>query len=111
MPPHTNKSTLRTASQLLDMDFLEHRAKLIDLAAFLDRLDRASDGPDAAAGDFRTVEFKKALAILSEAKPGRAARVLDALSDPTEQPIDRAPGKGALGAWPGAATSANGGAP
>jgi len=109
MPPETTKTALKTASELLDMDFLEHRAKLIDLAAFLDRLDRASDGPTAAATDFRTVEFKKALSILSEPNAGRAARVLDALSDPTESPIGKAPGKGALGAWPGPA-SASGGA-
>lgn len=101
MPPDAPNTALRTASQLLDMDFLEHRAKLIDLAAFLDRLDRASDGPAAAASDFRTIEFKRALQILSEPSAGRAARVLDALSDPTERPVAEAPGKGALGAWPG----------
>ncbi|MFT5423869.1 MAG: hypothetical protein ACI89L_001660 [Phycisphaerales bacterium] len=99
MPPETTKSALKTASQLLDMDFLEHRAKLIDLAAFLDRLDRAADGPEASKQDFRATEFIKALAILSEPSPGRAARVLEALSDPSTIPIDKAPEKGAHGAW------------
>lgn len=108
MPPKASNPALLPASQLLDMDFLEHRAKLIDLAAFLDRLDRASDGPAAAASDFRTVEFKKAMRVLFEPDPGRAARVLDTLSDPTQRPIDQAPGKGALGAWPGNQTSPGG---
>ena len=99
-PSHTQTAP-KTAAELLDLDFAEHRAKLIDLAAFLDRLDRAADGPDAASNDFRAREFNKALAILSQAEPGRAARVLDALSDPTTEPVDVAPGKGAAGAWPG----------
>ena len=70
------------AAELLDQDFLEHRAKLIDLAAFLDRLDRASDGPGAGAEDFRAIEFKKCLAILSESAPGRAARSSCSRSSP-----------------------------
>ncbi len=32
-----------TQRQLIDEYFIEHRAKLLDLAAFLDRLDRASE--------------------------------------------------------------------
>jgi hypothetical protein len=34
--------------------------------------------------------------------PDRAKNVLLALSDPTTEPIAKAPGKGAVGAWPGA---------
>ena len=101
MPPNLNQSALLTANQILDSDFLENRAKIIDIAAFLDRLDRASDGADAAKNDFRAVEFNKAVAVLTGTNPGRAARVLDVLSDPTTTPIDKAPGKGATGAWPG----------
>ncbi|MFG0305645.1 MAG: hypothetical protein ACF8Q5_05470 [Phycisphaerales bacterium JB040] len=100
-PPDPSRTAKKTAAQLLDLDFLENRARAIDIAAFLDRLDRASDGPDAAAADFRARELRKALAILLEDGPDRAARVLDALSDPTDEPIDTAPGKGATGAWPG----------
>ena len=35
-----------TGPQVVDLYFMEHRAKLLDLAAFLDRLDRAA--PPAA---------------------------------------------------------------
>ena len=34
-----------TRQQVLDLYFMENRAKLIDLAAFLDRVDRATGSP------------------------------------------------------------------
>jgi hypothetical protein len=82
--------------QLLDLYYLEARAKLIDLAAFLDRLDRA---PGAA--DFRLTAFLEALPQLQPGTPSRAERVLGALSDPTAEPIPAATTKAACGAWPG----------
>ena len=85
-----------TRQQVLDLYFMENRAKLIDLAAFLDRVDRASG--DA---DFRLDAFKQALRELGGGQPERAKNVLLSLSDPTVEPIDKAPGKGAGGAWPG----------
>jgi signal transduction protein with GAF and PtsI domain len=85
-----------TRQELLDNYFVEHRFKLIEIAAFLDRLDRA-DGED----DFRIKQFRQALKELDGAEPGRARRVLMAFSDPTTEPIPDAKGKGAFGAWPG----------
>jgi hypothetical protein len=85
-----------TRQQVLDLYFMENRAKLIDLAAFLDRVDRASG--DA---DFRLAAFKEAMKHLSDGNPERARNVLLSLSDPTTEPIDKAPGKGAIGAWIG----------
>jgi hypothetical protein len=85
-----------TRQQVLDLYFMENRAKLIDLAAFLDRVDRA---PGEA--DFRLAAFREAMKHLSESQPGRAKNVLLSLSDPTQDPIAQAPGKGASGAWPG----------
>jgi hypothetical protein len=85
-----------TRQQVLDLYFMENRAKLIDLAAFLDRVDRAS-----GEADFRLAGFKEAMKQLSDGKPERAKQVLLALSDPTTEPIEKAPGKGAVGAWPG----------
>ena len=85
-----------TRQQVLDLYFMENRAKLIDLAAFLDRVDRA-----AGDADFRLDGFKEAMKHLSEDHPERARNVLISLSDPTVEPIDKAPGKGAVGAWPG----------
>lgn len=82
--------------QLLDLYYLEARAKLIDLAAFLDRLDRAP-----GEGDFRLAAFNQALGQLQSEKTARAERVLKVLSDPTSEPIAAATTKAACGAWPG----------
>ena len=46
-----------TYAQIVDAYFLEHRAKVIDIAAFLDRLERAADGP-AARDDFRVAALR-----------------------------------------------------
>lgn len=82
--------------QLLDLYYLDARAKLIDLAAFLDRLDQAQG--DA---DFRASAFVQALEELRQKDSRRAERVLLALSDPTTEPIPAATTKAACGAWPG----------
>ena len=87
-----------TRNELLDLYFMDARAKLIDLAAFLDRVDRGSG--DA---DFRLAAFHSALKELAGGEPERARAVLVSLSDPTVEPIDKSPGKGAVGAWPGKA--------
>ena len=85
-----------TRQQVLDLYFMDARAKLIDIAAFLDRVDRA-----AGETDFRLSAFRKALRELDGKEPQRARQVLLAFSDPTTEPIETAPGKGACGAWPG----------
>lgn len=85
-----------TRQQVLDLYFMENRAKLIDLAAFLDRVDRAS-----GEADFRLGAFKQAMRELGGDQPERARKVLLSLSDTTVEPIEKAPGKGAIGAWPG----------
>ncbi len=84
-----------TRQQVLDLYYLDARSKLIDLAAFLDRVERA-EGQD----DFRLRSFREALNILGESDPLKAARVLLALSDPTAEPITKATTKAACGAWP-----------
>ena len=85
-----------TRQQVLDLYFVDARHKLIDLAAFLDRVER-SKGKD----DFRIAAFREALGELRGAKSGKARRVLLAFSDPTTKPIAKAIGKGATGAWSG----------
>ncbi len=85
-----------TRQQVLDQYFMDARHKLIDLAAFLDRVERAEG--DA---DFRLAAFQEAVKKLSDDGTGRAEDVLMVFSDPTEEPIPMAPGKGACGAWPG----------
>lgn len=84
-----------TREEALNLYFLDARSKLIDLAAFLDRVER-SPGED----DFRLRSFRAALKHLSESEPDKARAVLVTLSDPTMEPLDAATTKGAAGAWP-----------
>jgi hypothetical protein len=86
-----------TRQQLLDLYFMEARAKLIDLGAFLDRIERG-----AGDEDFRMRAFRSALAELSKTEPDKAKRVLRSLSDPTTEPIAAATTKAAAGAYPDA---------
>ena len=88
--------TNQPRSDVIDRDFLEHRAKLIDIAAFLVRCERA-DGTD----DFRLMALRTAIPLLIDGQPERARRILESFSDPTSEPIPEAPGKGASGAWEG----------
>ena len=82
-----------TRQQILDLYFMDARCKLIDLAAFLDRVDRA----EGEAG-FRFKAFRQALKELDRKDPQRAKHVLLALSDPTTKPISKATTKAACGA-------------
>lgn len=84
-------------SEVVDRYFLEHRAKLIDIAAFLDRVDRAE--PGGGCEDFRMAAFRQALEIVGGRETARARRVLELLSDPTTAPIEKAGVKGASGAY------------
>lgn len=79
--------------ELLDLQFIDARARIIDLAAFLDRLDR-HDG-DA---DIRLDYFRKALSVLGENRPDRAKAVLEVFSDMTADISETAPFQGATGA-------------
>ena len=83
--------------QAMDLYFMEHRAKLIDLAAFLDRIDRSTSATPTS--DFRLTAFMQAVGILTDGKSERAKRVLELFSDPTTEPIPKASMKGALGAF------------
>lgn len=79
--------------ELLDLQFMGARCQLIDLAAFLDRIDR-HDG-DA---DFRHNALIRAIPILLENRPDRAKAVLEALSDHSTEPAAKATIQGAFGA-------------
>jgi hypothetical protein len=73
---------------------MDARSKLIDLAAFLDRVEAAGQ-----EGDFRVEALKRALRHLGGAEGGRARAVLLEFSDPSADPVERAAMQGALGAW------------
>ena len=62
------------AARALDAFFFDARAKILDLAAFLDRIDR---GENAAAiqSDPRLDKLRRALQVLLEGGDGRAEEV------------------------------------
>ncbi|MCW1915228.1 hypothetical protein OJ996_16700 [Luteolibacter sp. GHJ8] len=78
---------------ILDLHFMDARYKLIDLAAFLDRVER-----HAGEADFRLEGLKKALPILLSDQPGRAKAVLEALSDHSTEAAEAATIQFAYGA-------------
>jgi hypothetical protein len=84
-----------TRQQVLDLYFLDARNKLVELAAFLDRVERA-EGKE----DFRLKAFQAALEELTGNKKEKAKSVLLAFSDPTSDPIPIATTKSACGAFP-----------
>lgn len=97
-----------TREQVVNQYFLEHRAKLLDIAAFLDRLDRTQG---STAADFRESALNEAIRILIDGQPHRAKRVLDLLSDATTALPQSAHGmKGASGAVRPSAAGTTGGA-
>ena len=92
--------------QVIDTYFLEHRAKLLDLAAFLDRVDRAQPD-DNGEEDFRLAALRAAITLLGDNQPQRVRRMLERFSDHTTALAQSAAGmKGAVGAAPLAAERA-----
>jgi hypothetical protein len=99
MKPHAGTSPL-TATELVDEYFIENRTKLLDLAAFLDRIDRSD--PACAAADFRMRALSEAIAVLaSPPRMGadRIGAVQMLFSDPTTEPLEALDRKGAVGAF------------
>jgi hypothetical protein len=60
------------AVELLNRDFLEIRARLLQVAAALDRLDRAEGD---LAGDKRRADLDRAIEILAGPGPDRAEKL------------------------------------
>jgi hypothetical protein len=60
------------AAEVLNREFLEIRARLLHIAASLDRLDRAEGD---LKGDPRPELIRRALAILAEQEPERAEKI------------------------------------
>lgn len=84
------------AVNLVDLGFMDSRSKLIDLAAFLDRVQRAGQ-----EDDFRVKALKSAITLLQSGDPQRAKQVLLSFSDLTTDPIPKATMQGAIGAYKG----------
>jgi hypothetical protein len=101
VPPMSDSNPLagtprRTRDQVADLHFMDARFKLLDLAAFLDRLEKAS-GPE----DHRVRGLRAALPLLLQSGDDRVAQILHLWSDPSVAPIEKADTKAASGVWPG----------
>ena len=83
-----------TPVNLVDLGFMSARSQLLEIAAFLDRVNRVEQ-----TSDFRYQALVTALPILANKGSSRVADVLHHLSDPTTEPIHEAHIQGASGAW------------
>ena len=87
----------RSGTGLVDEYFIENRTRLLEVAAYLDRLDRSGD--DAAQHDFRMRAFREALEVLASDERGRVERIQMIFSDPTTEPRPALDQKAAIGAY------------
>lgn len=90
------------SGEILSASFLENRARILELAAFLDRLGRA-EGGDKIRSDYRYQSILNALALLGDDKELKAKRILQSFSDQSTEPIASASDIGpTVGTWKGA---------
>jgi hypothetical protein len=92
-----NSTCPLSQQQLLSEYFMEIRAQLLDVAAFLDRMDRSVDCD--ATNDFRILAMRQALQHLCSSEPGRVLAIQMAFSDPTTEPLEQLDRKSAFGAF------------
>ena len=83
--------------ELLDEYFVENRNRLLEVAAFLDRLDRA--GAARSTADFRMKALSAAMASLASPSADHVNQIQMLLSDPTADPIPTLDRKSAIGAY------------
>jgi len=75
----------RDAKEVVDHDFLETRSKILEIAAILDRIDRAPARPGEHP-DPRLGQLRQAIEALLEPGPGRAEtvqRIFSLVYDPS----------------------------
>lgn len=87
----------RTGTGLIDEYFIENRTRLLEVAAYLDRLDRT--GEATVDSDYRMRAFREALEVLCSSEAGRVQRIQMIFSDPTTEPRDALDQKAANGAY------------
>ena len=88
-----------TQRQLIEQYFIENRTKILDVAAFLDRLDRSRERD--AEDDFRLATFRQALQALCSEAPSRVERIQMIFSDPRTELLAHLDRKSAYGAYGG----------
>lgn len=87
-----------SAREILDLYFIENRARLLELAAFLDRIDRAA-GTEDVRTDHRYRALMQAFTLLRDGERCRAKGVQVVFSDRSAAPVDTAEPGPATGAW------------
>lgn len=85
-----------TQQQHIDAYFMEQRNRVLEIAAFLDRLDRLEE--QNANDDFRLVALRKAMAELNSDEPGRTERIQMIFSDQNLELLEELDRKAAYGA-------------
>lgn len=95
----------KTGRELVDLFFIENRTRVLEVAAFLDRLDRAAVGDERrdADRDFRVRVLREALGVLAgpgaaDAGRSRVERIQMLLSDTRADLLPQADRKSAHGA-------------
>lgn len=71
----------QTARAVAEQTFLEIRARILEIGAALDRIERA-EGADELAGDIRMAQIRESLAALEATGTDRAERIQMIFSDP-----------------------------
>ena len=87
----------KTGRALVDEYFIENRTRVLEVAAFLDRLDRSGD--DRRDRDFRIRALREALVVLAGDGASRVERIQMLFSDPTTEPLEQLDQKSARGAY------------
>lgn len=90
-------TTSLNAKELTDEYFIENRNRVLEIAAFLDRLDRTD--PGRRSRDFRLQALAQALHILAGDRPNYVQQIQMLFSDPTTEPIPALDRKSAQGAY------------
>jgi len=95
--------TMQSKKDMIDLYFMDARCKLIEIAAYQDRVDRHE-----GEIDFRHLEFLKALKAMQNPPEGRTRTqaVLESLSDHSDDAIPKATIQFAYGA-PGASENSS----
>ena len=70
---------MKSSKQILDREFLELRSKLLDIAASLDRIDRAKNG-DGSKGSSPSDDGDERMLLIAE-----AIRIISSESDTTDR--------------------------
>lgn len=98
----TSRDSPLSATDVLDLYFIENRARLLDIASFLDRVER-HEGAESARNDVRYRALVRALALLGSHRGSRTVAIQKMLSDSSTEPIESASGLKAIGASEGSA--------